>query len=171
VGPRVLLDLLNPFWTRNLVLHSSDPPDLCRQNLRRLGGAPFGGPAYVRVASNGTVVVQRCGWGNNGWRPQARVVIAGDPAGDSVLRVRLGRRMGVRVWMVGWPLVCLWISLQGVDHALDDPVNFLSGLVVFGVLGQAFALLIALVWDHEPDKLVDLIVSQLRGVEGVPTDP
>lgn len=70
--------------------------------------------------------------------------------------------------MVGWQLAMLGIALEGVGHALDDPLNFLSGLVITGLFGQAPALLIALVWDHEPARLVDLIAGQLRDVEVAP---
>jgi hypothetical protein len=57
---------------------------------------------------------------------------------------------------------------MSIGYARGDPLNFLFGLAVTTVFGQAPALLIALAWDHEPTKLVDMIVRQLRAVEGAP---
>lgn len=124
------------------------------------------GPARVRTKSDGMMTVQRFGWGNNGWRPRATLIIEDATAGGSELRVRLDRTAGVKVFWIGWQLVLIWIVAPSIGRALTDPLNFMSGLAVVVMFGQAPALLTALAWDREPAKLLDLIVLQLRASDG-----
>ena len=151
---------MNPFWSRQLVLRSPHGPDRCRELLKQLNGGL--GPARVLMNRKGVVDLQRTGGGNFGWRPRAILIIDGVTGGGSELRLRLDRSPGVRAFWVLWPLGCITFALTGIGHAPADPLSFLVGLVVAVIFGEFPALLTALVWNREPEKLVDLIVRQLH---------